>query len=345
VSTTTNLALTLLEENQDQAYVPVNELMNSYDDIVGGRLLSVATKTATASIVKTNHVILSNHSAAATYTLPAVSGANAPRSGQKFIFKDRSSAGAGTYNITIAVPSGAKIDNVTDGTVVIAADRGWIEVVFDGTDYWVTRAKGVLTSNDLLMRLAGTFGFNPGSNAVSIPAANATPSWLPFMFSEDVGVDAIIFPFGSSAPTSDATDAKIRLVFYESSSSYAPTTIRYASEDFKLQGSGHVRSTTLGYGNIGSVIAAVGVCVLSTRRYFKGNTLYFLGMHYENTFSGATVPETTRGVTPNPVKLAAGAQAWPYTFASTPSLSAQFSADDELRPDIAFRYRRIADIY
>ncbi len=346
MSTTTNLGLVKLEENQYQPHVLVNEAMDSFDDYLG-RLTATATKTTAYTITKSDGVILCNHTAGMAITLPGVTAGVIPRAGQRWLIKDRSSAGAGTYNITISSTGSIKLDGVAAGSVVLAGDRAWCEIEFDGTDYWVVRAKGVLTPNDLLSSWGSLVGMeNNGVNSAIIPASNATPTYLPFMFAQDVSVDAVVYPFGTQSPTPDSTTARVRLCFMESLTTFLPGAIRFASEDFVLQGGAHIRTTPLGYGNMGAVVSSVAICALSARRYFKGNTLYFLGLHYENTFAGSpTTIDAGRGIGYNAVKLNAGAQAWGYTFTGSPTVSAQFSADDELRANVLLRFRRMADIY
>lgn len=326
---------------------------NANYDILDSALAGIAavrTVTGNDTALKTDGLIFCNHTAAMTETLPATTGANAPRANQRFTIKDRSSAGAGTYSITIAVPSGKKLDGTTDGTLVLNADQGWAEIVFisDSEGYRVVRAFGEFdTTLAVLLPWHVTVGMPPpGANNAAIPTANAIPSWLPFMFDCDVRISHIVFPFGTSAPTSDATEAKIRLGFYNASkSTFLPDTIRYAAEDFILQGTGHSRDTSsLGLGNLGSVVAAVRTCALSTPRYFKAHTLYHLAMHYEGTFVGATVIEGGRGAGHNPVMLAAGAQAWPYSFGAAPTVGSQFSSNDEIRPVIIMRGVRVKEI-
>lgn len=306
-------------------------IVTSIMGLMGVRDVSSATYTVT----EFDHTILVTPAVGGTtITLPSLTD------GQRVLIRDANN-NAGTYNITITTTG--RLDGSALGSKVIVADNGWVEVVcHGGTDFHTLRGHGVLSSNDLIIPWTQTVGLIPGSNAAAIPASNAAPSFLPFIFHGfEASVDALIFPFGTSAPTSDATTARIRFAFYESNASFLPGTIKYASEDFVLQGGGHVRSTALGYGNVGSVLAAVGICVLSQRRIFKANTLYFIGMHYENTFSSPTTLDGGRGIGHNPMKLSAGTQAWPYTFTNSPTVGAQFSADDELRPAIAFRYRRI----
>lgn len=334
---------------QTEKMQTINEFLEGLDDAIG-RNWTTTVVTGNHTVLMTEKTILCNHTAATTTTLPATTGVSSPFPGQRFEIKDRSASGAGTYNITIAVPAGKKLDGVTDGTLILAADQAWAEIVFvsDGDGYRTLRAQGTFdTTLTNLTPWHATVGIPPtGANNTAIPTANAAPSWLPFMFNEDVRVTHIIFPFGTSAPTSDATEAKIRFAFYNSSkTTFLPDTVRFASEDFILQGTGHSRDTTsLGLANLGSVVAAVRTCTLSTARYFKAHTLYHLGMHYEGTFVGATVIDGGRGAGHNPVILAAGAQAWPYSFGNSPTVGSQFSSNDEVRPVIVFRYSRMRDL-
>lgn len=156
--------------------MPVNAALDSFDDYVG-RFTAFATKTASASWTKSDYIFLSNHTAAATYTLPAVSGAAAPRTGQRFIVKDRSSAGADVYNITIAVPSGAVLDGTTNGTATVSDRGGWVEVVFDGSGYRTVR-KSALTATIACVLDGGGAAIAVGTKVyLEVPFACTITGW------------------------------------------------------------------------------------------------------------------------------------------------------------------------
>lgn len=119
MSTTATLGLTNLDPGQNQKEVTINGNMTLLDDFAAG-LLAVTTKTATATLLKTEGVILSNHSAAATYTLPGTGAGVVPKIGQRFIVRDVS-GNAGVNNITLAAPGGNRHGTAGNGA---AARRG-----------------------------------------------------------------------------------------------------------------------------------------------------------------------------------------------------------------------------
>lgn len=348
--TSTNFALTLLEENQAQAEVLVNEAIEEFDDFLG-REYAYSLKTDSYALVKTNRRVLMNASTSKTFTMPAVSGAGAPKSGQAFFVGDASGAlitnGA---TLTIAVPSGAKLDGVTDGTAVIYGDKGWAWLVFvdASTGYVILNSKGLLDTKDLYVNITDWLGAPTAhtTNNITLPtAANHVPGYIPFRPPWDVGVDQVIFCFGSAGPSSDVSDANVRLGFYASdASTRLPTgAVLWATEDAKLQGSGHLRATTdQAFADIGSLATSLAPKTLSARRFFKGDRLYWLAFHLQPTFSAGTAPEITRtAMGPQCQKLSAGAQAWPYTMGSSPTVGVQFSGDTLSRLQFGLRFRRV----
>ncbi|MEQ1761567.1 MAG: hypothetical protein ABL984_00340 [Pyrinomonadaceae bacterium] len=344
--TTPILGITELTESQANKHVTINLALQTLDGAIG-RDLAVATKTTTASWTKTDGLFLSAHTAAVTYTLPATTGLAAPYVGQRFRVMDVSAAGAGTYPITIAVPSGNELDGVTNGTAVIYSDKGWVEVVFvsDALGYFIVDGKGLLMADDEYVNITEWMG-SPTSqtnNAVTLPtASNHVPGYIPFTPSRDVGIDQVIFPFGSSGPSSDATTARMRFGFYDSSA-HLPANLLWSTEDTILQGASHVRTTTPTFiGDIGSLTTSLGIATLAARRVFKAGKLYYFAYHLEPTFSAGVGCEVTRVSMGYQVrKLSAGAQAWGYAFGASPTTGIQFGSDTLQRLQVGFRMRRV----
>jgi hypothetical protein len=349
MSTSANLGLTHLSENQAQAYVLVNEVIDEFDDFAG-RVLATSTKTGTASWTKTDSLFLCNHSAAIDLTLPPVSGADAPRPGQRFSFVDISSAGAGANNITLRVPSGAKLDGATNGTGVFAGDRAWAVIVFvdSSTGYRIIRCKHLLDSTDQIVTIRAWQNHAVFNNAaIALPTGgNHTPGYHPFNPTFPVSVDQVIFVFGTALPSSDASDANVRVWFHAGSTSGPGVRLfSGATQDIKLQGTGHVRDTTkFLYSHPGSISYAVAPGTLAARRFFDEATLYYMGYHLQSTFSAGNGQEVARAVGGMvPVLLSAGGQAWPYSPADNPTVAQGFGSAQLSRLEFLFRYRRLIE--
>lgn len=127
MSNTTNLGLALMSENQANGYALFNAAISLFDGLVGG----FSVKTAAYAMVATDGLILSNHTAPVTYTLPPVASVT---DGQMFAVKDITGA-AHTNNITLAVPAGVSLNGVANGTSTIKIDGGYLSVTFDGAGY------------------------------------------------------------------------------------------------------------------------------------------------------------------------------------------------------------------
>jgi len=350
MSTSANLGLTHLSENQAQAYVLVNEAIDAFDDLAG-RMLAVATKSADYSWTKSDGVILSNHSAEVDYTLPAVAGANAPYEGQRFGVIDISAAGAGANPINILVPSGAKLDGVTDGTAQLYGDKAWATIIFvdAATGYRIIRCKHLLDSTDRYVSIAAwnEAYVPPQSVHITLPtASDHIPAYLPFRPTGPVSVDQAVFLFGNVLPSSDVTAARARVWFHESNAS-TPRARMFAgaTQDIVLQGVGHVRDASSFFmSHPGSFSYAIAPQTLAARRFFDGGQLYYFGYHLEPTFSAGVGMELARvGMGMAPVMLAAGAQAWAYTPGDNPAIAQTFGGNGLQRLCWGFRYRRLLE--
>lgn len=133
MATTSKLLITLLEQAQSQKESTVNAGFEKIDDVFAS-ILSYLVPTGSVSITKDDQFVAVDHSAPCTITLPSVSGSGEPIDGKTFLIFDRDGV-ASTHNITIAVPSGASINGTVDGTVIIAVNKGWAEIVYDGAGY------------------------------------------------------------------------------------------------------------------------------------------------------------------------------------------------------------------
>lgn len=347
MSTTATLGLTNLDPGQNQKEVTINGNMTLLDDFAAG-LLAVTTKTATATLLKTEGVILSNHSAAATYTLPGTGAGVVPKIGQRFIVRDVS-GNAGVNNITLAAPGGVNLDGVTAGSAVLVLPGAWIEVVYTSTGYWTLRSYGVIGSVDQFVNTQQLLLGNPVSvtNAIALPTSgNQTPGYIPFMFTHNASVDQVIFVFGPQLPSSDATTARIRTWFHEMASTgqVGPIMFSGAVEDIVGQGTGHTRVTNNDViASPGSISWGIATKTTAARRVFKAHTWYFLGVHIEGTWSAGQCADQGRPTLGYQMKkLSAGAQAFPYTPGSNPTTGQQFSSDQLMRPMMGFRYRVVS---
>lgn len=346
---TTLLGLTYVENSQSGKFAVINTDLDLLDAALGA-CYGYAAQTANYTVLKTDRVIAVTPAASMTVTLPATTGASAPRANQPFLIADVSGALISSgRTITIAVPSGKKLDGVTNGTSVIYGDLGHVEVIFvsDSTGYITVRSRGLLDIKDDFANITD-FMRSPTShvtNNITLPtASNHTPGYIPFIPKFDMGIDQVIFGFGSVGPSSDATNASVRYAFYDAdSSTRLPSALLWASEDALLQGAGHLRVTTATHlFDIGSLAVSSASLTLSARRLFKRNRLYYLAYHLQPTFSAGTASEITRvSMGPQVQKLSAGAQAWPYTFAATPTVGVQFGSDQLMRLQFGFRFRHL----
>lgn len=343
-----SLLLTNLEENQAQPHVVINA-NNALLMALAGTLYGYSLQTANYTVLKTDRVVAVSSTSTKTMTLPATTGAAAPEAGQAFLIADYSGALIEkSATVVVAVPSGKKLDGVTNGTLTIYGDNGFAYIIFvsDGTGYVTVESNGTLSSLDTVCNITQWLD-SPTSHAtnnVTLPtASNHTPGYIPFIPPFDCGIDQVIFPFGSVGPSSDATNSSIRLGFYNVDSSRLPNTLLWSTEDALVQGSGHLRSTSdVSFGNIGSLAVSLAAKTLSARRFFKGGQIYYLAYHLEPTYSAGTGCEVTRvsmGIQVR--KLNAGAQAWPYTMANAPTVAVQFGGDTLSRLQFGFRYRRL----
>jgi len=344
---TTLLALPYLSEGQSGKDDLINANYDVIDAALGSRF-GYGVKTNDYTVTKADRLLSMNASTSKTFTMPAVSGANAPRTGQPFFLRDGSGALiANSATVTIAVPSGATLNGTINGTAVIYGDLGYAEVVFDGSGYVIYASKGLLDTVDEKVNITEWMDAptSQTTNNITLPtASNHVPGYVPFRPKFDVGIDQVIFCFGSAGPSSDASNASARYGFYDSSTStLLPNNLIWATEDALLQGSGHLRLTSdTGFSDITSLSTSLAAKTLSARRIFRKGRLYYLGYHLQPTFSAGTACEITRtALGPQVLKLAAGAQAWPYTMANAPSISVQFSGDTLSRLQFGFRYRRL----
>lgn len=350
MATSDVLGFTYPDPYQTEKIVTINAGLEAIDGFAG-RMLAVTTKAADYAWTKEDGLILSNHTADVTYTLPAVSGADAPYPGQAFEVVDVSTDGAGVYKMTIAVPSGAKLDGVVDGTAVIHGDKGWARIVFisaaDG--YRIVRCKHLLDTTDRYCSIAAwnEAYLQPTGNHITLPtASNHTPGFMPFRPTGPVSVDQVIFVFGNVLPSSDVTAARAR-VWFHASNATTPRARMFsgATQDIVLQGVGHVRDASSFFMNHpGSFSYAIAPQTLAARRFFDGGELYYMGYHLEPTFSAGVGVELGRiSLGMAPVMLSAGAQAWPYSPADNPSVAQQFGGNQLQRLCWGFRYRRLLE--
>ena len=347
MAATTNLGIVKLEASQANKTVTINEAFDDFDDFIG-RGYALSTKTASAAWTKSDYMFLVISSADLTLKLPAVSGANAPQPGQRFAFVDIKANGLDA--ITIAVPAGAKLDGVTDGTAVFAGSRSWAVIVFisaaDG--YRIVRCKHLLDSVDQIVTIRAWQNQATFNNtAITLPtASNHTPGFHPFNPPFPVSVDQLIFVFGTALPSSDATSASVRTWFHDGTTS-GPGARKFsgATQDILLQGAGHVRDTTKYlYSHPGSISYAVAPQTLAARRFFDEATLYYMGYHLQPTFSAGSGQEVARYVLGMvPVMLSAGAQAWPYTPTDSPATAQGFGGNQLQRLEFGFRFRRLIE--
>lgn len=342
MSATTKLAITHMDPGQNQKEVRFNEAMDKLDGYVGAQY-TYNIQTDNYTVTADDFRVAMNAATSKTFTMTGTP----KRAGQAWELFDMSGALiSNAATVTIAVPTGWTLDGVTNGTLVIYADNGMCEIVYTGgTAYVVVFKRGVLDSVDERVGLNDWLG-TPSSDAannIALPtASNHIPGYIPFCPPYDIGIDQIIFPFGAANPSSDASDASIRYGIY-SSSNGLPATLLWAVEDAKLQGTGHLRSTSdITFGNIGSVTASIAAKTLSARRFLKRGRVYFLAYHLQPTFSaGQGIEIMRRSLGLQTLMLNAGAQAWPYTMANSPTVATQFSGNTLQRLVIGIRFRRV----
>jgi len=158
MSTSTNFTIPFMAENQANGYVLFNGAVTTLDQYLGA-LYATSTKTATYAMAATDGVILTNQGAAITITLPPTAGV---KTGQYFGIQDISGV-AQTYNVTIAVPAGAYLDGVLNGTTSIKIAGGGTGFHYDGTGYRTFQAIDTRVKRKENVRLIA--GSTPGAGA------------------------------------------------------------------------------------------------------------------------------------------------------------------------------------
>ncbi|KVV12420.1 hypothetical protein [Burkholderia ubonensis] len=140
-------------------------------------LPSVVTSAHTFVTGDRGTAIITNSSSAVTQTLPAATGSsgNFPNGW----FCDLTSIGTGTT--TVAVPSGAQLDGVTNGTIALS-QFGGVRAFTDGTN-WFTR-RGTGGSSGTTKDPAGYYlANNPDGSAFTLTQYNTTGAVLAAMSS------------------------------------------------------------------------------------------------------------------------------------------------------------------
>ncbi|KVX44171.1 hypothetical protein WL05_22880 [Burkholderia ubonensis] len=128
-------------------------------------LPSVVTSAHTFVTGDRGAAIITNSSSAVTQTLPAATGSsgNFPNGW----FCDLTSIGTGTT--TVAVPSGAQLDGVTNGTIALS-QFGGVRAFTDGTNWFTRRGAGSSSSGGMTLI---------GSQVLSSAASTVTFSSIP----------------------------------------------------------------------------------------------------------------------------------------------------------------------
>ncbi|KVS76090.1 hypothetical protein WK44_25110 [Burkholderia ubonensis] len=136
--------------------------ITSSGNVRANLLPSVVTSAHTFATGDRGAAIITNSSSAVTQTLPAATGSsgNFPNGW----FCDLTSIGTGTT--TIAVPSGAQLDGVTNGTIALS-QFGGVRAFTDGTNWFTRRGAGssssggmTLISSQVLSSAASTVTFS-----------------------------------------------------------------------------------------------------------------------------------------------------------------------------------------
>ncbi|WP_143134399.1 hypothetical protein [Burkholderia ubonensis] len=136
--------------------------ITSSGNVRANLLPSVVTSAHTFVTGDRGAAIITNSSSAVTQTLPAATGSsgNFPNGW----FCDLTSIGTGTT--TIAVPSGAQLDGVTNGTIALS-QFGGVRAFTDGTNWFTRRGAGssssggmTLISSQVLSSAASTVTFS-----------------------------------------------------------------------------------------------------------------------------------------------------------------------------------------
>ncbi|KVR43366.1 hypothetical protein WK18_18165 [Burkholderia ubonensis] len=136
--------------------------ITSSGNVRANLLPSVVTSAHTFVTGDRGAAIITNSSSAVTQTLPAATGSsgNFPNGW----FCDLTSIGTGTT--TIAVPSGAQLDGVTNGTIALS-QFGGVRAFTDGTNWFTRRGTGssgsggmTLISSQVLSSAASTVTFS-----------------------------------------------------------------------------------------------------------------------------------------------------------------------------------------
>ncbi|KWO21404.1 hypothetical protein [Burkholderia ubonensis] len=136
--------------------------ITSSGNVRANLLPSVVTSAHTFVTGDRGAAIITNSSSAVTQTLPAATGSsgNFPNGW----FCDLTSIGTGTT--TVAVPSGAQLDGVTNGTIALS-QFGGVRAFTDGTNWFTRRGTGssssggmTLISSQVLSSAASTVTFS-----------------------------------------------------------------------------------------------------------------------------------------------------------------------------------------
>lgn len=193
------------------------------------------------------------------------------------------------------------------------------------------------------IQLAALYRITSADTITMPTTGNQHVGFLPFWVLSPSVIDTIYLAGGNALATSGG-QARIALAIYdENTSTHNPNNLLW-SENFNIIGGASPKIQTASsykwmcsLGSFQTWIAEINN--LTNAPKLDPGKMYYIGVHFEPTFTAGNAYAIQRPPGLQVRRLAAGATAWPYAWATNPSLEIQFSSEQVARPDLVFKMR------